>query len=271
MAVQEFTPETLEQLAKAGITNEPTSSTLNETTTPDIDYKPQDEPKTTESAITTHPNVFDAFVTKKLEAGGFNIADVQARMLKDGGISPEFATELKAKIDPDLVDTYITGLAEAASKTKVTASETAEKNAAQKLINDFIYDSVGGKDKFETLAATLKSKIPQNEIDIINAKLASPNKALVAEGVKEAVDKYKQLTGRVNTRMEGNPSVPTGTPAQFMTKAQYHKIMTSEKYKTDPVYAKQIDEQRLASRKLDSTRTLPGQYYGVHEGELYTL
>ena len=71
--------------------------------------------------------------------------------------------------------------------------------------------------------------------------------------------------------MEGTPTGPNGNEEKFLTKAQYYKILGTDKYKTDPAYAKQIDDQRLASRRLDASRTMPGQYFNVHNGELYNL
>jgi len=301
MAVAPMTEETLEKLNQEGLTNEPktvpaqTGTPAAEGTLPDIDFNPKtpegtpaevpaavpaSEPVTTEGVKTDPPaEVFDPFVKRKIEAGGFKVEDVQARMLKDGGITPEFAAELKKTIDPDLVDTYVTSLSEALKEVKVPqepAKATPDPNieAQNKIrqeLNSFIYDSVGGQEKFTVLAGQLKANLPQDKIDIINAKLASTNKALISEGMREAVQHYKQITGRINNRMEGTPTGPNGTPFTFMTKAQYQKAMTSEKYATDPAYAKSVDEQRLQSMKMDNQSTMPGQYWAVRDGAVYNL
>lgn len=296
MAVQEFTSDTLEKLQQEGYNTgtptqnpaqeQPATEQPNPADTPDIDFQEpnQDTPNTNaQPKVETPANqengpVFDAFIDKKITAGGFKAEDVKARIIKDGGITPEFAAELKKTIDPDLVDTYINGLNESLkSAPKVTtkadpnAAEIEAKNARTREFNDFIYQSVGGQEKFTAMSATLKANLPQEVIDVLNAKLASQNKGLIAEGMKEAVAHYKQLTGRINNRMQGTPSGPQGNETKFMTKAEYHKIMTTEKYKTDKAYADQIDAQRLASKKLDASRTLPGQYYAVNNGELYSL
>ena len=294
MAVAAMTPDTLEKLVQEGVVQQapvPTAEVIPGDTpgitpeTQDIEFKPPgtaepgpkaDTPVPKESPANGTPGpVFDAFIDKKITAGGFKAEDVKARIIKDGGVTPEFAAELKKSIDPDLVDTYINGLADAqkaASQVTPDASaEAAQKAATVKKFNDYIYDSVGGKEKFTVLSSTLKAGLPKETIDILNAKLASQNEALVSEGMKEAVNHYKKLTGRINNRMEGTPTGPTGNEDKFLTKAQYFKILGTDKYKTDPVYAKQIDEQRLASRRLDSSRTMPGQYFNVHNGELYNL
>ena len=295
MAVAPMTPETLEKLTQEGVAQTAPvvtpeglpggDPTVPAKETQDIEFIPPGTaqtgpdvgtaPKVEPPADATPGPVFDAFIDKKITAGGFKVDDVKARIIKDGGVTPEFAAELKKSIDPDLVDTYIEGLA-AAKKAAPTvdpniAAEAAQKAATVKKFNDYIYDSVGGKEKFAVLSSTLKAGLPQEAVDVLNAKLSSQNEALVSEGMKEAVNHYKKLTGRINNRMEGTPTGPNVNEEKFMTKAQYYKILGTDKYKTDPAYAKQIDDQRLASRRLDASRTMPGQYFNVHNGELYNL
>jgi len=47
--------------------------------------------------------------------------------------------------------------------------------------------------------------------------------------------------------------------------------MKTEKYKTDPLYKRKMDNMRLASRKADQARSLPGQYYNQREGRIYAM
>jgi hypothetical protein len=304
MAVESMTPETLAKLSEEGVIDatqevnqnieQESAPTVSEDTVQDIEFNlpaTEESAKQEEQAVADNPDpalergkevpnetLFDPFVTKKIEAGGFTVQEVKDRMLKDGGITPEYAEELKKSIDPDLVDTYVQDLnkaiqeqAKAKPPVKDESAEIAARNAKQAELNKFIYDSVGGEGKFNVMAQTLKAKLPQETVDVLNAKLASQNKALIAEGMKEAVNHYKKLTGRTNTRMEGTPTAPDGKVFEFMTKAEYHQVMRSEKYKTDKTYAAEMDERRLTSRNMDAKVTLPGQYRATRNGVTYNL
>lgn len=247
----------------------PAEETVQETT------KPTPEVSQEGSEIS---EPFDPFVIKKITAGGFTVEEVKARMLKDGGISEEYSAELKKTIDPDLVDTYMQSLSEGLAKAGQVNTPVQEpnadliaKNAVRADLNKFIYDSVGGQEKFTIMSAALKAKLPAEAIDVLNAKLASPSKALIAEGMQEAVKHYRTLTGRTNTRMEGTPTSPEGKPFEFLTKNDYHTVMRSEKYKTDAAFAKETDQRRLTSREMDAKVSLPGQYRMIRDGAMYNL
>jgi len=222
----------------------------------------------------------DKVVTDIVTEKGFDPKALQARIIKDKGMTPELITELKAKIDPGVVDAYVeqfNAQMEAAkpneadaTKTELNAQEVAQ-NKARTDMNEFIYSAVGGEDKFGTLAGVLKKNLPQAEIDVINAKLASDNKGLVSEGLKQAVDAYTKTTGRSSTRMAGDTPNNEGDTFNFMSKTQFQKAITSEKYKTDPAYAAEVDENRMKSKRLDAQTTMPGQYRNFRNGEMYTL
>ena len=209
----------------------------------------------------------DAVVTGIVTDGGFDVKVLSDRLMKEGGITPELITELKTKIDPNVVDSYVEQF-----NAKLEASKPkAEPATARTEMNDFIYGAVGGQDKFGAMAGVLKKSLPQAEIDVINAKLASDNKGLVSEGLKQAVEAYNKSTGRSNTRMVGDTPNNEGDKFTFMTKIAFQKAVASEKYRTDPAYAASVDADRLKSKALDAQSTMPGQYRNVRNGQMYTL
>ena len=218
-----------------------------------------------------------ARVNKTLTDAGVDPIEAEARLIREGGLTPEHIADLKAKVDPRLVDAYVERFntrlekarAEAASKADpapVTVDDTAVKK-----MNKFIFDSVGGKDKFTAMAGIIKANATSDVVDAINAKLRSDNRTVVQEGLSEAVAQYKKLTGRSTTSMTGEPAGNQNEAFVFMTKDDFQATMRTEKYRTDPQYAAKIDAQRMKSRKLDEAAVLPGQYRNVRNGRMYNV
>lgn len=242
---------------------------------PDINFKepePVKEPdKEPEPDPEPEPDAAPS-VNEVLDKAGLDQSTLIKRIIQDKGISDDFVTELKEKIDPALVDSFVKEYREAAESYK-PPEPTKEPVVDPKVqeMTKHIYDSVGGKDNFDTVARVLKQHADKGLIDKINAKLRSDNKEVVSEGVKEAVTQYKTLTGRGGNLMEGDAGNNAQSDFQFLTKGDYQKIMRSDKYKTDPLYQRKIDDMRMKSRKLDQGRTMPGQYFNVHEGRLYAV
>lgn len=212
-------------------------------------------------------------VNETLKTAGIDPVDAEARILKDGGLTPEYIAELKTKVDPRLVDAYAERFETALTKAKTAepAKAAPVDDTAVKKMNKFIFDSVGGKDKFTAMAGIIKSNADAATVDTINAKLRSDNQAVVQEGLSEAVAQYKKLTGRSTTSMSGEPAGNQNEAFVFVTKADYHAAIGTEKYKTDPVYAASMDEARLKSRKMDNAAILPGQYRNIRNGKMYAV
>lgn len=217
----------------------------------------------------------DEFILSTLKKSGVDPAEAEARIIKDGGLTPEFIEELKEKVDPALVDAYSDAfdreMAAHKDAQKEAEANTTKVNEERLALNNYIFDSVGGEDKFNKMAGILKANIPADAIEVINAKLRSDNKLLIKEGLSEAVKHYKEATGRNTLPMSGD-NQQSGEPAfEFMTKGDYHRIIGTEKYRTDAAYASKIDEQRLKSRDMDSKQLLPGQFRNIRGGRMYKV
>lgn len=224
-------------------------------TNPDKDKDEPSKPQTIEDA---------------LSSVGFDPKGIEDRVIKDGGITEDLIAELKEKLDPLLVDSHVRAIRAEMALAKTPALE--EQNKATEEMNNFIYDSVGGKDKFKMMSEVLKGKLSQDELDVLNAQLLSKNKALVTRGVQDAVKAYKQATGRVGEGlMQGDPNGAVDTGFVFLDKKEYQSIVRTEKYKTDRVYKQKVDADRLKSLEMDRATTLPGQYYNVREGRMYAI
>lgn len=206
-------------------------------------------------------------VSKTLAGAGYTEEILTARLIKDDGISDEFIEELKGKVDPDFIDAHVGRLRAEIELAKVKESgridEVRAKEKATKDMNDHIYNTVGGKDKFTILGKTLKEKLSTEDLAALNVKLASGNKVVVNEALTDAVKKYNDIRGMGGALMEGDAFSSTEAP-EHLTKEEYRAVMRTEKYKTDPKFARKIDEDRLKTRKADSERYPNGQYYGFH-------
>lgn len=209
----------------------------------------------------------DIKVNKTLEGAGYDEAALKARLTKDGGISDEFVTELKGKIDPDFVDAHVGRLRAELELAKVKESgridEIKAKEQVTKTMNDYIYKSVGGEDKFKILGKALKSELSSDELASINVRLASGNEGVVQEALKFAVKKYNDIRGMGGKLMEGDAGNGVDAP-EHVTKEEYRAQMRTDKYKTDPAYARKVDADRLKTREQDSIRYGAGQYFGFH-------
>lgn len=206
-------------------------------------------------------------LSKTLTGAGYTEESLQERLTKDGGISEEFITELKGKVDPDFVDAHVGRIRAEIDLAKVKKSgELDTVRAKEKVIkdmNDHIYSTVGGEDKFKTLSETLKAELSSDELAALNVKLASGNKIVVTEGLQAAVKKYNDIRGMGGPLMEGDAQ--NGVPApEHITKEEFSALMRTDKYKTDPVYQRKVDADRLKTRAEDAKNYGPGSYYGFH-------
>ena len=206
-------------------------------------------------------------LSKNLHDAGYSDEALAERITKDKGISDEFVTELKGKLDPDFVDAHVGRIrAELELKEIKATQDTAEaqkKNDALLKMNDYIFSTVGGKDNFEAMGKVLKNNISAEDLTALNVKLASGNVQIVNEAMKDAVSTYKKIRGMGGKLMEGDAGNSTD-PVEHITKEEYRAIMRTDKYKTDRKYQTKIDADRLKTRTADAARYGKGQYFGYH-------
>lgn len=234
---------------------------------PDIDLGGDDDKTDDKSDADDTEDSLDTKVTRKLEDAGYTEEALIERLKKDDGISDEFVEELKQKIDPEFVDAHVARLRAEYELEKIKQTreyqDQLDKNKAVQEMNEYIFKKVGSADNFKTMGDVLKQNIDQSELDAINAKLQSGNKTVVDEALKIAVDKYNYIKGKGGKLMSGDAG---GGKEEVMhiTKEEYRQIMRSEKYKTDPLYARKIDSARLSTRESDEKKYGKGHYFGFH-------
>lgn len=204
-------------------------------------------------------------VDQKLKDAGFDVEDISKKIAENNGEIPDdIIKAAKEKLDPDLVDAHVARLKSEFKLAQIEASDKYKEfqEQSQKIqdMNKYIYDAVGGEDKFKSLAGTLRDTLDKDTLESVNAKLLSGNKTLVNEALKTAVAEYKKAKGYGGKRMEGDANAPSEKQL-VITKEDYRAIMKTEKYKTDPLYRDKIDNARLKTRQRDQKQYLPGTYY----------
>lgn len=207
----------------------------------------------------------DKQTSSTLKDAGYNEEDLLERIKTDGGITDELVSELKQKINPDVVDAHVGRLRAEIELAKIKADNNyEEKQQAVQDMNKYIYDAVGGEKNFQTIAKLLVQEVPAKEVSRLDAKIQSGNKALVNEGLREMDAMYKKVRGMGGKLIQGGSNVETQQKVTHITKEEYRALMRTEKYKTDRAYADKVDADRLTTRQADEKRYGKGSYYGYH-------
>lgn len=144
-------------------------------------------------------------------------------------------------------------------EAKLAKFETDRAEEATKQMNEYIYASVKGEQNFKTMAAYLKANLPEGDIKALNELLGSGDKAKVNLALSQAVTTYNKLKGN-GSLMQGDVTIPVPT-IEPMSKDEYQKICSTEKYQIDSSYRRQVDERRLRTLQSDKQKFLPGQYW----------
>jgi len=238
---------------------------------PDTETKEEGTEEVSDPEDSTEQN---KSVDTRLKEAGFDLDKIAKEFQDTGDISAEMIADIKTKIDPDLVDAHLQRIRVEFELAKYKAKSKGDEEATKKVVamNDYIYNSVGGEDNFNVMAKLLHSKASKEEQESINAKLASGNKVLVAEGMKVAVEAYNKIKGMGGKLMSGDAgTVQTEEAMPRVTKEDFRAIMKSEKYKTDKAYRIKMDTARMATAKADKASYRPGQYFGFTNGQRYEL
>ena len=209
-------------------------------------------------------------VQDEIEQAGFDYDAIVKEVTDKGEITPELVTKLKEKINPEFIDAHLGRIKAEIELSKIAAAkEIEEQNRKVAEMNSYIYEQVGGEENFKRIAGYLNENLPKEEIDTLNSLLSSGDRSQVNIAMKAAVDKYNAFKGK-GALMQGDTS-NTSTGFQRLEKDECFYIMTTEKYKTDRAYAKEIDARRLKTKKMDEDTFLPGQYWKGTRGNFRAI
>lgn len=219
------------------------------------------EPKAETEPAAAEPSLedLDALVT----GAGFDLASIGERVKANNGKFPaDLVAELSTKLDPALVSANVKRI-ELQIELDTIKAEKASK-AAEKM-NDFIFskldgsgDAAKGKENFTVLKDWCTKNMSQDDINAVNELLRSPNKSVVEQGLTMAVNKWK---GAQEPTMMTGDAIATPAKPEFvpLAKSEFQQIMRSDKYRTDPAYATEIDARRR--KTMDTEAWTPPGFY----------
>jgi hypothetical protein len=236
---------------------------VTEDNLPDIKFNSDGSEKTSDE--------MDADVEQKLKDAGFSLEDISKQIKESGEITTELIDQIKEKVDPQYIDAHLARLkAEAELAKKTQQEQRREQEAKTKEMNDYIYSKVDGQSNFNSLAGVLKNNLSESELSTINKLLASGDKGQIDIAMQTAINKYNTIKGKGDL-MQGDAGTERQEKFEPLSKEQFRKIIQTEKYQTDPAYQRQIDKQRLETRKRDEQTFMPGQYFAQRHGQRYAI
>lgn len=154
------------------------------------------------------------------------IASADAEWQEKGELSEDTFKSLESVgITREMVATYIDG-----------------QQAVVNQLQSAAYEPFQGKDGYEAAANWAAENLDESEIQAIDLQLTSSNPAIVAQGAKALLSRFKQ-DGNYEPpviRGSGN-SMQSG--ATYRSRAEMVKDMNSPRYRTDSGFRKEVEEK----------------------------
>jgi hypothetical protein len=226
-----------------------------------------DSPEPTESAATVTIEELRKMDSKQVNAElqkvGYTPESLSQELADNAGILPEATVEkLKshfgdAAVDAvnDLQDQYAKAFPDAVKKATPKADPVSK-------MNDYIFGKLAGGDveqgkaKLKELSDWAQKNLDGRQLKLINKKLASGDQDLVDEALEQAVGAWKK--GQRTPMMTGDPAAVAANAApEFkpLSRDEFKKIMSSEKYQTDLEYQEKIDARRRKTMETEGAMT----------------
>lgn len=193
------------------------------------------------------PDMTQETVDKALDEAGYTPEDLGKALAENQGKFPEdLLKDLKTKFDAEQVDAQVKAT-EDEFKAKVKARETSVNG-----MNTYIFETLAGGDaaqgevKFKELASWCLENMPAEEIAVVNTLIKSTDKSVVKSGLEKAVNAWRKGSEQAMMTGDAEAKVVEKDAEKFvgLSKDEFIKIMTSDKYQEDPEYAAKIDAQR---------------------------
>jgi uncharacterized protein (DUF1330 family) len=140
-------------------------------------------------------------------------------------------------LNRNAVDSYIAGL---------TAQSQAQRAELVKV--------VGSEDKLKTLYEWAGANLSDKELDYYNSAVTSGNVDAAKLALHGMISRYNDAAGTEPSLVRGENNRGTNSVKPFDSQEQVTKAMSSQEYKTDPAFRKEVAD-RLAVSKLFSIRS----------------
>jgi hypothetical protein len=147
----------------------------------------------------------------------------------DGKFTEETATKLaELGIPPEVQQVYLAGLSALQSQQTAT-----------------VHGYVGGEDKYNAMAAWAGKNLSDAELDAFNASLDNP--ALAQNAVIGLYTRYSQAAPSEGTKLAPTNGMAASSDV-FASRDELTHAMSDPRYRTDPVYQKQVVEKLARTR-----------------------
>lgn len=153
----------------------------------------------------------------------------------EGKFTEETSASLEAAgIPVALQQVYLAGL-----------QATAEKQEAT------VHGFVGGKDEYAAMSRWAGQHLTDSQLDAFNASLDNPD--LAENAVRGLYSRFK--SAKPNEGRLASPASNTAAEAGgiFRSRAEFAAALANPKYKADPVYRREVEEQLLRTRRAGIT------------------
>jgi hypothetical protein len=202
-----------------------------------------------------------------LKDAGFDPEAIGKEYGENGGkLTEETEKALRDKFGDETVDA---GLQDLKERWDASADERAEKvkEAKGKVdeMNNYIFETLAdgdaekGKENLQILSTWCQDNMDKAELAAINTLLRSGDKAVVKQGLTQAVSAWRKGTEKPMMNGDAAPTSkePTKPTLEPISRDQYVAIVGTEKYNNDAEYAAKIDERRRATMKQETHLFLP--------------
>jgi predicted Fe-Mo cluster-binding NifX family protein len=157
------------------------------------------------------------------------LSKYQAEINEAGSISEESYKELKTKgLSKEVVDAYIKG------QQAIVEAQTAK-----------VFDTVGGKDTYQSMIEWAKESWSTEQIEAFNANVNSDNQSQVMFSVEALKSQYEASKGSPipkRTLAGTSQGTPQGSKG-YESKQEMYKAMRNPAYGKDPSYTKMVAEK----------------------------
>ena len=158
-----------------------------------------------------------------LAAQGLDITKLTTEYTANGKLSADSMAALSAK-----------GFSEAQVKQFIDGQEAIARENTKG-----VFDSVGGKDRFDKLMQFAKTELTVSEQNAYDAAARSGDFAAVKIMLAGINTKFEARYGKDANLTQGNP--PAGIVDAYESFADYRNALRDPRYKTDPHYRSKVD------------------------------
>lgn len=166
-----------------------------------------------------------------VESKGLDFGALSAEYAREGQLSNESYQALEdAGIPKNFVDDFIDG-----------------QEARSELVQQSVYNLVGGQDTYAKMTAWAKDNLSQDEINVFNANVDLNNIETAKFAVNSLYARYQMGTGSAPNLIQGQRA---NSSSAYTSMAQVTKDMKDPRYQDDPSFRRQVHDKLANSNVM---------------------